>query len=81
MEFLQTLKLQKENEGTSTGTAFVKSKGDLILSFSPVDGNMIGGVSTTDKDAYEKVITTAQSAFLVWRNWHFVTKNKRLDNW
>lgn len=69
MEFLQTLKLQKENEGTSTGTAFVKSKGDLILSFSPVDGNMIGGVSTTDKDAYEKVITTAQSAFLVWRNW------------
>ena len=69
MEFLQTLKLQKESEGTSTGTAFVKSKGDLILSFSPVDGNMIGGVSTTDKDAYEKVITTAQSAFLVWRNW------------
>ena len=69
MEFLQTLKLQKENEGTSTGTAFVKSKGDLILSFSPVDGNIIGGVSTTDKDAYEKVITTAQSAFLVWRNW------------
>ena len=69
MEFLQTLKLQKENEGTSTGTAFVKSKGDLILSFSPVDGNMIGGVSTTDKVAYEKVITTAQSAFLVWRNW------------
>jgi len=69
MEFLQTLKLQKENEGTSTGTAFVKSKGDLILSFSPVDGKMIGGVSTTDKEAYEKVITTAQSAFLVWRNW------------
>jgi aldehyde dehydrogenase (NAD+) len=69
MEFLQTLKLQKENEGTSTGTAFVKSKGEFILSFSPVDGNMIGAVSTTDKDAYEKVITTAQSAYLAWRKW------------
>jgi len=69
MEFLQTLNLQKENEGTSTGTVFVKSKGEFILSFSPVDGNMIGAVSTTDKDAYEKVITTAQSAYLAWRKW------------
>ena len=69
MEFLQTLKLQKENVGTSTGTTFVKSKGEFILSFSPVDGNMIGAVSTTDKDAYEKVITTAQSAYLAWRKW------------
>jgi aldehyde dehydrogenase (NAD+) len=69
MEFLQTLKLQKENEGTSTGTSFVKSKGELILSFSPVDGNLIGSVNTTDKEAYEKVIITAQTAFLAWRNW------------
>ena len=69
MEFLHTLKLQKENEGTSTGTSFVKSKGELILSFSPVDGNLIGSVNTTDKEAYEKVIITAQTAFLAWRNW------------
>jgi aldehyde dehydrogenase (NAD+) len=69
MEFLQTLKLQKENEGTSTGTSFVKSKGELILSFSPVDGNLIGSVNTTDKEAYEKVIITAQTAFLAWRKW------------
>ncbi len=69
MEFLQSLKLQKENEGTSTGTAFVKSKGELILSFSPVDGNRIGGVTTTDKASFEKVITTAETAFLAWRKW------------
>jgi aldehyde dehydrogenase (NAD+) len=69
MEFLQTLKLQKENEGTSTGTSFVKSKGELILSFSPVDGNLIGSMNTTDKEAYEKVIITAQTAFLAWRKW------------
>jgi len=69
MEFLQTLKLQKENEGTSTGTTIVKSKGELILSFSPVNGDLIGSVNSTDKEAYEKVIATAQSAFLAWRNW------------
>ena len=69
MEFLHKLKLQKENEGTSTGTAIVESKGELILSFSPVDNQMIGGVSTTDHKAYEQVITTAQAAFLEWRNW------------
>jgi aldehyde dehydrogenase (NAD+) len=69
MEFLQTLKLQKENEGTSTGTTFVKSKGELIVSFSPVDGNVIGAVTTTDKASYETVIATAETAFLAWRKW------------
>ena len=37
MQFLQQLQIQKENEGTSTGAAWIKSKGELILSFSPVD--------------------------------------------
>jgi aldehyde dehydrogenase (NAD+) len=69
MEFLKQLNLKKENEGTSTGIANVESKGELILSFSPVDANFIGSVSTTDKDAYEKVIKTASSAFLEWRKW------------
>ena len=69
MEFLQSLKLHKENEGTSTGTAFVKSKGEFIVSFSPVDGNMIGAVTTTDKASYETVIATAETAFLAWRKW------------
>ena len=69
MEFLQKLKLQKENEGTSTGNAIVESKGELILSLSPVDNNLIGAVSTTDHKAYEQVIATAQTAFLEWRKW------------
>ncbi len=69
MEFLQKLKLQKENEGTSTGTAIVESKGELILSLSPVDNNLIGAVSTTDHKAYEQVIATAQAAFVEWRKW------------
>ncbi len=69
MQFLQQLQIQKENEGSSTGAAWIKSKGELILSFSPVDNQLIGAVTTTDKAAYEQVIQTAENAFLTWRNW------------
>jgi aldehyde dehydrogenase (NAD+) len=69
MEFLQQLQLQKKNEGSSTGTVWQTSKGEIIVSSSPVDNKEIGIVISTDKEAYEKIITTAQSAFLEWRNW------------
>ncbi len=69
MKFLQQLQLQKENEGTSTGTSWIKSNGELNLSFSPVDSNMIGAVTITDKAAYETLMHTAETAFLEWRNW------------
>ena len=69
MEFLHQLNLKRENEGTSTGTKFIESKGALILSFSPVDGNLIGSIRSSDKNTYEQVITKASEAFLEWRNW------------
>jgi len=69
MEFLQQLQLQKKNEGSSTGTVWQKSKGEIIISSSPVDNKEIGTVISTDKEAYEKIITTAEAAFLEWRNW------------
>ena len=69
MEFLQQLQLLKKNEGSSTGTVWQNSKGEIIVSSSPVDNKEIGIVISTDKEAYEKIITTAQAAFLEWRNW------------
>ena len=69
MEFLQQLQLQKKNEGSSTGTIWQNSKGEIIVSSSPVDNKEIGTVVSTDKEAYEKIITTAQAAFLEWRSW------------
>ncbi|NBV11065.1 MAG: aldehyde dehydrogenase family protein [Chitinophagia bacterium] len=69
MQFLQELKIQKENQGSSTGTKWIQSKGETIQSFSPVDNQLIGAVVTTDAAAYEQVITTAQNAFIAWRNW------------
>lgn len=69
MEFLKQLQIQKENEGTSTGLVWLKSNGELNLSHSPVDTNLIGAVKQTDKEAYEQVIQTAQAAYLEWRKW------------
>ena len=69
MEFLQQLQLQKKNEGSSTGTIWQNSKGEIIVSSSPVDNKEIGTVVSTDKEAYEKIITTAQAGFLEWRSW------------
>jgi aldehyde dehydrogenase (NAD+) len=69
MEFLQQLQLEKKNEGSSTGTIWHNSKGAIIASSSPVDNKEIGTVISTDKETYEKIIKTAQVAFLEWRNW------------
>lgn len=69
MQFLQELKIQKENEGSSTGAKWIQSKGEMISSFSPVDNQLIGAVVTTDAAAYEQVIKTAEATFIEWRNW------------
>lgn len=69
MEFLRSLKIQSQNNGVSTGLQTVKTKGEKINSFSPVDGKMIASVTAADAGAYEAVIKKAQSAFIEWRSW------------
>ena len=59
---LQKLGITSNNLGTSTGTKFFAS-GDKIDSISPVDGSVIGSVTSTTKDDYEKVMESAMSAF------------------
>ncbi|PZW44018.1 aldehyde dehydrogenase (NAD+) [Mesonia algae] len=63
---LKELGLQDINNGTSTGKDFF-SNGEIIESYSPVDGALIGKVKATTKEDYEKVITTAEKAFKEWR--------------
>ena len=69
MDFLKTLNLQSQNAGVSTGSAWIKSKGEKIESVSPVDGTSIGFVTGADKSAYDIVVNKAQEAFPVWRAW------------
>ncbi|SFC98213.1 L-piperidine-6-carboxylate dehydrogenase [Algibacter pectinivorans] len=54
------------NEGSSIGlTNF--SSGEIIESFSPVDGLLVGKIKQTTKADYEKVMEAATSAFKTWR--------------
>lgn len=65
-EALKQLGIKDVNDGTSTGSDSFGS-GELISSYSPTDGQLIGKVSTTTREDYDKVIKTAQDAFLEFR--------------
>ena len=60
------LGVKEINEGSSTGSDCF-SNGDLISSFSPVDGELIAKVKTTSGEDYDRVMQTAEAAFLKWR--------------
>ncbi|MFM9985692.1 MAG: aldehyde dehydrogenase family protein [Flavobacteriales bacterium] len=64
---LLKLGLKKTNEGTSTGKHFF-GNGPVIDSYSPVDGQLIGSVSTTTKEDYEVAVKSAQEAYSTWRS-------------
>lgn len=65
-EALEILGVKAINEGTSTGNNHF-SNGEIIESYSPVDGQLIGKVKTTTVEDYEKVMQTATAAFLTFR--------------
>ncbi|NOT52027.1 MAG: aldehyde dehydrogenase family protein [Chitinophagaceae bacterium] len=67
MDFLKALNIEAVNNGVSTGTQWLKSKGEAIDSFSPVNGKKIGSVIAADKESYEAVIKKAEEAFTTWR--------------
>ena len=67
-EALKALEITSTNDGTSYGSKFFGDDA-LISSYSPVDGQLIGKVSTTTKDNYELVMQNAQKGFEAWRTW------------
>jgi aldehyde dehydrogenase (NAD+) len=67
MDFFQLLHIKKDNPGVSTGNNWLVTSGSPIPSFSPVDGKLIASVPSADKESYERVIGTAEKAFIEWR--------------
>ncbi len=67
--FLKELGINSTNPGVSTGLVWIKSKGEKITSYSPVDGKEIATVTGADKNSYETVVEKAQEAFAEWRTW------------
>ncbi|MFY8037345.1 MAG: aldehyde dehydrogenase family protein, partial [Cyclobacteriaceae bacterium] len=66
-EALATLGVKSTNPGTSTGKKWLRSTGASIVSYSPVDGKVIGRVQSTDEKAFQKVVQQAEAAFKEWR--------------
>ncbi len=66
-EALQTLGIEKNNLGSSTGEEWLESNGETIDSISPVDGKLIASVQAATPETYKKVIDKAQEAFATWR--------------
>ena len=65
-EALAQLGVNEINNGSSTGSSFFAS-GEVLSSYSPVDGELIGKVKTTSKEDYERVLSSAETAFKEWR--------------
>ncbi|PQB05341.1 L-piperidine-6-carboxylate dehydrogenase [Aureitalea marina] len=63
---LEQLELKDINYGTSTGSNWMPGT-DQLSSYSPVDGELIGKVTTTTKEEYEQVMKAATDAFTSWR--------------
>ncbi len=63
---LEQLGIKEINNGTSTGTHSF-SNGEILESYSPVDGKLIGKVKTSTKEDYEAAMQKAVEAFKTFR--------------
>ena len=65
-EALAQLGVKAINEGTSSGLNYFSS-GEILESYSPVDGKLIASVKTSTAADYEKVMQSATEAFKTFR--------------
>ncbi|MCL4142134.1 UNVERIFIED_CONTAM: hypothetical protein GTU68_038094 [Idotea baltica] len=68
-DFLKDLGIEASNSGSSTGSEWLAGTDELIKSYSPVDGALIGSVKTTDEATYNSIIAKSQEAAKIWRTW------------
>ncbi|MFN2457226.1 MAG: aldehyde dehydrogenase family protein [Chitinophagaceae bacterium] len=66
---LKSLGIDQNNAGVMSGTKWINTGQDTIISYSPVDGKPIASVEICTANAYEQVIKEAQQAFIEWRMW------------
>ena len=59
-EVLNRLGIKDINQGASTGYTWFNTTGDIIESYSPVDGKLIAKVAQGTADDYETIINKAQ---------------------
>lgn len=68
-DILKELHIDGNVSGVSTGTRWLKAEGEKISSYSPVDGSLVGTLTSAAVSDYDKVVNTAAGAFKEWRMW------------
>ncbi|MGN6511542.1 MAG: aldehyde dehydrogenase family protein, partial [Chitinophaga sp.] len=68
-DILREFDIQPANSGVSTGSVWLEAGGEKLVSFSPVDGKDIAGVTTASRADYDAVVRKAGEAFAEWRQW------------
>jgi aldehyde dehydrogenase (NAD+) len=63
----QELRIADSNAGASTGSRWIDTAAGFISSVSPVNGQPIGRVQTTDAGTFQHIVEQAHAAFLQWR--------------
>ena len=68
MQFLKDLGIKEKNFGSSSGLVWNETtdQGELKI-YSPANGEFIASVYQASEEDYEKIIQTAQQAFMHWR--------------
>ena len=66
-KILKEFKIESINNGASMGSKWLKTRGEKIDSFSPVDGELIASVNAATEADYDAVVLKAQEAFKQWR--------------
>lgn len=64
---LKELGIEPVMSGVSTGVKSYPAGGDVIESFSPVDGKKIAAVTAATEADYQMIMAKAEAAFLEWR--------------
>jgi aldehyde dehydrogenase (NAD+) len=69
LKILKTLGVKSSNPGVSTGSKWIKSKGPVLKSYSPADGELIGTVQSADEASFHHIVEVSALAFKTWRKW------------
>lgn len=64
---LKELNVASLTSGASTGSAWLNTSGNIIESFSPVDGKLIASVTAATEKEYNQTIVKAEEAYKIWR--------------
>jgi aldehyde dehydrogenase (NAD+) len=68
-QILEKFGIEEVNNGASTGGKWFNTRGEKIVSYSPVDGSEIAAINAATEVDYEAVVLKAQEAFKEWRMW------------